>query len=255
MLTKTRKRKAEAAITPTSKDLSPTTNHNFDLGVHRRGIAKNTLGSTSTRIQNTRAKKAKTRGNIVDPEESDANVSASPVSAKNKNTVLACAKSLQILGVEKITLTPPILLANVLPIPIDAICSIVIPDQVLLKLYKLLMALMVFLPGIWRSHFLHASEARLFASYSSNSALMILTSSFIAMRLLYIGCSRAYSSWVLLISLNFTPKAGLVKSLQPLAIAWFPSSGNMYWPSRERWYGSYGRKEIFSWIGRQFRSF
>ena len=62
---------------------------------------------------------------------------------------LVCTKSLQILGAEKITPPPPILLANVLPIPIDAICSIVRPDQVLLKLYKLLMALMmVFLPGI-----------------------------------------------------------------------------------------------------------
>ncbi len=169
---------------------------------------------------------------------------------------LVCTKSLQILGEEKITPSPPILQANFLPIPIDAICPIVRPDQVLLKLYKLLMALMmVYLPGIWQSHSFHPSEARLLASYSSNSVLMISPRSFIAMRLLYIGCSRAYSSLVLLISLNFAPQASIVRSLQPLAIAWFPYSDNMYWPSRKRWYGSYGRSGIFLWIGRQFQGF
>ncbi len=42
--------------------------------------------------------------------------------------LLGCAKSLQILGAEKIIPTPPILLANVLTIPIRAIILLIHPD-------------------------------------------------------------------------------------------------------------------------------
>ncbi len=170
--------------------------------------------------------------------------------------LLGCAKSLQNLDAEKIIPLPSILLENVSRIPIDALCFIVHPDKVLLKLYKLPMALMiVFLPGIWRSHFFHPSEARLFAFYSFNIVLIISPKLFIAIRLLYIGYNRAYSSGVLFFNLNFALKAGLVGSLQPLVIAWFFSLGNIYGPSRKRWYGFYWRSEILLWIKRQFRSF
>ncbi len=57
--------------------------------------------------------------------------------------ILGCAKSLQIVDTDKITSLPPILIANVQPIPIDAIGSIVRPNQVLLKLYKLFITLMI----------------------------------------------------------------------------------------------------------------
>ena len=59
LLTKTRKRKAKAAIIPTSKDSSSTTNNNPGLEFRRKVIRKNTLELTTTRIHIASAEKAK----------------------------------------------------------------------------------------------------------------------------------------------------------------------------------------------------
>ncbi len=95
LLTKTCKCETEAAITLTYEDVSRISNNSSDLEILRRGKAKNSLELISTRIPNKRVKKEKTRRNVVDPEESDINVSTPIVSANNYNTVASASDILK----------------------------------------------------------------------------------------------------------------------------------------------------------------
>ncbi len=158
---------------------------------------------------------------------------------------LGYAKSLQIFSVEKITSPLLILPANDLPIFLDAIYSIVHPNQVLFKIDTFLMVLkMVFLSGIYQSYLFLPLDARFNTFYSSNYAMMILLRLTLVIKIMYIRHSKFHSSEILLIYLNFAPKAGLVRSLKLLVIVWFFSLSNMYKTITKMWYWSYRRNEI-----------